>query len=54
MKAFEDKYDESGKLVQKRSSSPSEKNQVDDWLSQGSPTYSKKVNEQIKRIKKML
>lgn len=52
--AFEDKYDESGKLIQKRSSSPTEKNQVDDWLSKGSPTYSKKVNEEIKRIKKML
>lgn len=54
MKAFEDKYDESGKLIQKRSSSPTEKNQVDDWLAQKSPTYSRKVNEQIKRIKKML
>lgn len=53
-KAFEDKYDQSGKMIQKRTSSPTEKNQVDDWLAQKSPTYSKKVNEQIKRIKKML
>lgn len=54
IKWFEDKYDESGKLVQKRFSSPTEKIQSDDWLSQGSPTYSKKLKEQVQKMKKML
>ena len=51
---FEDKYDENGQLKQKRWSSPTDKIQPDDWMSKGSPTYSKKVNENIKRIKKIL
>lgn len=54
LKWFEDKYDESGKLVQKRFSSPTEKIQPDDWISQGSPTYSKKLREQLEKIKKIL
>lgn len=51
---FEDKYDESGKLKQKRWSSPTEKQQPDDWISQGSPTHSKRLKEQIEKIKKNL
>jgi hypothetical protein len=51
---FEDKYDESGNLKQKRWSSPTEKIQPDDWISKGSPTYPKKLKEQIEKIKKIL
>lgn len=51
---FEDKYDESGQLKQKRWSSPTEKEQPDDWISQGSPTHSKRLKEQIEKIKKIL
>jgi len=54
LKWFEDKYDESGNLKQKRWSSPTEKIQPDDWISQGSPTYPKKLKEQIEKIKKIL
>jgi murein DD-endopeptidase MepM/ murein hydrolase activator NlpD len=51
---FEDQYDETGNLKQKRWSSPTEKTQTDDWIAQGSPTYPKKLKEQIERIKKIL
>lgn len=54
LRAFEDKYDESGNLVQKRWSSPTEKEQPTDWLSKGSPTYPKKLKEQVNKIKKIL
>jgi murein DD-endopeptidase MepM/ murein hydrolase activator NlpD len=54
VKWFEDQYDESGNLKQKRWSSPTEKTQPDDWMAQGSPTYSKKLKEQIEKIKRML
>jgi hypothetical protein len=51
---FEDQYDETGNLKQKRWSSPTDKVQPDDWMAQGSPTYSKKLKEQIERIKRIL
>jgi len=51
---FEDQYDETGNLKQKRWSSPTDKVQTDDWMAQGSPTYSKKLKEQIEKIKKIL
>lgn len=54
VKWFEDQYDETGNLKQKRWSSPSEKTQPDDWMAQGSPTYSKKLKEHIERIKRIL
>jgi hypothetical protein len=54
IKWFEDKYDENGKKIQKRWGSPTEKEQPTDWLNQLSPTYKKKVKEDIERIKKML
>lgn len=54
VKWFEDKYDENGKRIEKRWGSPTEKEQPTDWLNQLSPTYKKKVKEDIERIKKML
>ena len=54
VKWFEDQYDETGQLKQKRWSSPTEKVQPDDWMAQGSPTYSKKLKEQIEKIRKIL
>jgi hypothetical protein len=54
VKWFEDKYDENGKRIEKRWGSPTEKEQPTDWLNQLSPTYKKKVRENIERIKKML
>jgi hypothetical protein len=54
IKWFEDKYDENGKRIEKRWGSPTEKEQPTDWLNQLSPTYKKKVKEDIERIKKML
>ena len=54
LKWFEDKYDESGNRVEKRRGSPTEKEQPTDWLNQLSPTYKKKVRENIERIKKIL
>lgn len=54
LKWFEDKYDENGKRIEKRWGSPTEKEQPTDWLNQLSPTYKKKVQENIERIKKIL
>jgi murein DD-endopeptidase MepM/ murein hydrolase activator NlpD len=54
LKWFEDKYDENGNRVEKRWGSPTEKEQPSDWLNQLSPTYKKKVSENIERIKKIL
>jgi murein DD-endopeptidase MepM/ murein hydrolase activator NlpD len=54
LKWFEDKYDESGNKIEKRWGSPTEKEQPSDWLNQLSPTYKKKVKENIERIKKIL
>jgi murein DD-endopeptidase MepM/ murein hydrolase activator NlpD len=51
---FEDQYDETGNLKQKRWSSPTDKTQPDDWMAQGSPTYSKKLKEHIEKIKRIL
>jgi hypothetical protein len=54
IKWFEDKYDENGNRIEKRWGSATEKEQPTDWLNQLSPTYKKKVKEDIERIKKML
>ena len=54
LKMFKDKYDENGNKIEKRWGSPTEKEQPTDWLNQLSPTYKKKMNEEIEKIKKML
>ena len=54
VKVFQDKYDEYGNLKQKRWGSPTDTEQPENWISQMSPTSSKKLKEQIERIKKIL
>lgn len=51
---FGDKYDESGKRIQKRWASPTDPVQPDPWFQQMSPTYKKKVQENIEKIKKII
>jgi hypothetical protein len=53
-KPFQDKYDKSGKMIEKRWGSPTEKEQPDNWISNLSPTHKKKVQENINRIKGLL
>ena len=53
-KPFQDKYDEYGNMKEKRWASPTEKEQPVDWLNRLSPTYKKKVNENIEKIKKLI
>ena len=53
-KPFMDKYDKDGNVIEKRWASPTEKEQPVDWLNRLSPTYKKKVNENIEKIKKLL
>ena len=49
-----DKYDETGKRIQKRWASPIDPVQPDPWFQQMSPTYKKKVQENIEKIKKII
>jgi murein DD-endopeptidase MepM/ murein hydrolase activator NlpD len=53
-KPFMDKYDEDGNKIEKRWASPTEKEQPVDWLNRLSPTYKKKVSENIEKIKKLI
>ena len=53
-KPFMDKYDKDGNVIEKRWASPTEKEQPVDWLNRLSPTYKKKVNENIEKIKKLI
>lgn len=50
---FKDKYDEDGKMIEKRWGSPTEKEQPEPWIQKLSPTY-RDLDENIKRIKKLL
>lgn len=53
---FQDKYDESGKRIEKRYGGVADKKDVDPWVLNflKDPFKRKKVNESIERIKKML
>jgi hypothetical protein len=53
-KPFQNKYDESGKMIEKRWGSPTEKEQPVDWINKLSPTYSKKLEENLNKIKNLL
>jgi hypothetical protein len=53
-KPFQNKYDESGKMIEKRWGSSTEKEQPVDWINRLSPTYNKKLKEDINRIKGLL
>ena len=58
-KPFQNKYDESGKMIEKRWGSSTEKEQPGPWISKLSPTYNpekqgKKLTENIDRIKGLL
>jgi hypothetical protein len=55
-KVFGDKYDKSGNMTQKRWGGVADERPVDPWLLDliKSPFTSKKVNENIERIKKLL
>jgi hypothetical protein len=53
-KPFQNKYDDSGKMIEKRWGSSTEKEQPVDWINRLSPTYKKKVTEDINRIKGLL
>lgn len=55
-KLFKDKYDSSGKKIEKRYGGVSDKKQVDPWILNfiEDPFKRKKVNENIERIKKIL
>jgi hypothetical protein len=53
-KPFENVKDKEGNVVQKRWSSPTEKEQPVDWINRLSPTYNKKLKEDINRIKGLL
>ena len=48
-KPFQNKYDESGKMIEKRWGSATEKEQPVDWINRMSPTYSKKLEENLKQ-----
>ena len=59
LKPFQNKYDESGKMIEKRWGSSTEKEQPEPWISKLSPTYNpekqgKKLTENIDRIKGLL
>ena len=59
LKPFQNKYDESGKMIEKRWGSSTEKEQPKPWISKLSPTYNpekqgKKLTENIDRIKGLL
>lgn len=58
-KPFQNKYDESGKMIEKRWGSSTEKEQPKPWINKLSPTYNpekqgKKLTENIDRIKGLL
>ena len=58
-KPFKNKYDESGKMIEKRWGSSTEKKQPEPWINKLSPTYNpekqgKKLEENINRIKGLL
>jgi hypothetical protein len=58
-KPFQNKYDESGKMIEKRWGSSTEKEQPEPWINKLSPTYNpekqgKKLTEDIDRIKGLL
>jgi hypothetical protein len=53
-KPFQNKYDESGKMIEKRWGSSTEKEQPVDWINRLSPTHNKKLKEDINRIKGLL
>lgn len=58
-KPFQNKYDESGKMIEKRWGSSTEKEQPGPWINKLSPTYNpekqgKKLTEDIDRIKGLL
>ena len=50
---FKNKYDDSGKMIEKRWGSPTEKEQPEPWFQKLSPTY-RDLDENIKRIKRLL
>lgn len=49
-----DKYDETGKRIEKRWASPTDPEQPDDWFQKLSPTYRKKVQENVEKIKRII
>jgi|Laugresu1bdmlbsd_1035121.scaffolds.fasta_scaffold03944_4 hypothetical protein len=49
-----DKYDKDGKRIEKRWASPTDPVQPEPWFQKMSPTYPKKIREDIEKIKKML
>jgi hypothetical protein len=50
---FQNKYDESGKMIEKRWGSPTDAEQPEKWIRKMSPTYNS-VKENIEKIKKLL
>ena len=54
VKPFKNQYDDNGNMIEKRWASPTEKEQPVDWINKLSPTYKKKVTENINRIKGLL
>ena len=58
-KPFQNKYDESGKMIEKRWGSATERKQPEPWINKLSVTYNpekqnKKITENVNRIKKLL
>jgi hypothetical protein len=53
-KPFKNVRDKEGNLIQKRWGSPTEREQPVDWINRLSPTYNKKLKEDINRIKGLL
>lgn len=53
-KMFQDVKDDEGNVIEKRWGSPTEREQPVDWIKRKSPTYSKKLKEDINRIKGLL
>jgi hypothetical protein len=53
-KPFKNQYDSEGNMIEKRFGSPTSKEQPVDWINRLSPTYKKKVTENIDRIKGLL
>lgn len=49
-----DKYDETGKRIEKRWASPTDPQQPDPWFQKLSPTYQKRVQENIEKIKRII
>jgi hypothetical protein len=49
-----DKYDKDGKRIEKRWASPTDPVQPEQWFQKMSPTYPKKLKENIEKIKKIL